>query len=185
MRLFRSVLFLAVAAAQSSPPQIPIDDAIRIREFYRLAAQTQDQLWTNWSQTPSPLLLVTPEAEFLTHHPSPPHDFQETGDGFYARPRKFPTDMLATFPTFGPPAVIVIGEPANTEAKSSTPWLFTVLHEHFHQLQYGMPGYQQAVEKLGLARGDNTGMWMLNYPFPYERPAVVEGYARLRDALLA
>ena len=43
------------AAAQ----QLPREDAIRIAEFYRLAAQIQDQIWPNWSNTPAPLLLVT------------------------------------------------------------------------------------------------------------------------------
>jgi len=40
------------------------------------------------------------------------------------------------------------------------------MHEHFHQLQNGQPRYFQAVQDLGLSHGDNTGMWMLNYPFP-------------------
>jgi hypothetical protein len=43
-----------------------------------------------------------------------------------------------------------------------------VLHEHLHQLQYSQPGYYDEVNALGLTRGDNTGMWMLNYPFPYD-----------------
>jgi hypothetical protein len=28
-------------------------------------------------------------------------------------------------------------------------------------------------------------MWMLNYPFPYDKPEVAQGFARLRDLLLA
>ena len=42
-----------------------------------------------------------------------------------------------------------------------------------------------AVEALGLSRGDTTGMWVLNYPFPYDKPEVVEGFSLLRDRLLA
>jgi hypothetical protein len=63
--------------------------------------------------------LVTVDEEFLTHHPVPPNDFQGIGGGFYARPRQFPTNLLATFPAFGPPSVIIIGEP---KKPSSTTW---------------------------------------------------------------
>jgi|SRR5579864_1222969 len=77
-----------------------------------------------------------------------------TGDT-YERPRQFPTNLLATFPAFGPPSVIVIGEPENTDAKTSTPWEIMLMHEHFHQLQDAQPGIFDAVNKLGLARGDN------------------------------
>jgi hypothetical protein len=80
--------------------------------------------------------------------------------------------------------VIVIGEPANTESKTSTPWLFTVMHEHFHQLQNLQPNYFSSLERLGLSRGDRIGMWM-QYPFSYERPEVAQGFREVRDLLLA
>src|SRR5262249_32538964 len=56
--------------------------------------------------------------------------------------------------------------------------------EHFHQLQYNFPGYYQQLEDLNLSNGDKTGMWILNYPFPYDRPEIVKGFAHLRDLLL-
>ena len=177
-------VFLLSAALLAQNPGLPADDAVRIQEFYRLAAQVQDKVWPNWSQTPAPLLLVTTRTEFLTHHPSPTKDFAKIGDDFFARPRQFSTNLLATFPAFGPPSVIVIGEPANTTSKTSTPWLIALTHEHFHQLQYAQHGYFQAVEDLGLSHGDKTGVWMLNYPFPYEKQELVQGFARLRDRLL-
>ena len=130
-------------------------------------------------------VLVTGETEFLTHHPDPPQDFEKIGDNLYARPRQFSTKLLATFPAFGPQSVIVIGEPENTDAKTSTPWLITVMHEHFHQLQDSQPGMMQAMADLGLAHGDETGMWMLNYPFPYDKPELVRSFADLRKLLLA
>jgi hypothetical protein len=181
--LFVTVLLAAVVFAQTSTAEIPPNDAVRIREFYRLAAGLQDEVWPGWGGTPAPLLLVTQDAEFLTHHPSPPKDFQKIGDDLYARPRQFPTALQATFPAFGPPSIIVIGEPENTEAKTSTPWVFTVMHEHFHQLQDGRPRFYQAVSSLGLAHGDNTGMWMLNYPFPYDSPELGKLFTHLRDLL--
>src|SRR2546421_11708217 len=185
MRPLITFLLLATAAfAQTPTAQLAVDDAVRIREFYRLASQIQNQIWPDWSRTPAPLLLVTPDTEFLTHHAEPPKGFEKAGDDIYARPRQYPTNLLATFPAFGPPSVIVIGEPKNTASKTSTPWLITVMHEHFHQLQNFQPGYFQAVEALGLSRGDATGMWMLNYPVPYEDPKVAQSFAHLRDLLL-
>jgi len=127
---------------------------------------------------------VTDKTEFLTRHSAPPKGFTRVAEDLYARPRQFDTHLLATFPAFGPPAIIVIGQAQNTDAKASTPWLITLMHEHFHQLQDGQPGYFETVEQLGLSGGDTTGMWMLNYPFPYERPEVVTSFSKLRDLLL-
>ena len=165
--------------------QMPLEDVVRVAEFYRLSTQIQDSIWPEWSQAPSPLLLVTADSEFLTHSPSPPKGFTKVAEDMFVRPRVFDTQFLATMPAFGPPAVMVVGEPKNTLAKSSTPWLITLMHEHFHQLQYGKRGYYEAVRALGLSRGDTTGMWILNYPFPYDKPDVVEGFSHLRDLLLA
>jgi hypothetical protein len=175
--LFVSLGFSSLLCAQT----LPQPDAVRVTEFYRLAAAVQDQVWPHWSEAPAPLLLVTEKSEFLTHHPTPPKDFTKVSDDFYARPRQFPPSLQATFPAFGPPSVIVIGQPQNT-GRTSTRWLITVMHEHFHQLQNSQSGYYQGVEDLGLSRGDNTGMWMLNYPFPYDK--VAPQFAQLRDLLL-
>ncbi len=180
----RRLLLFLLLAASAAAQQLPHDDAVRIAEFYRLAPRIQDQLWPEWSKVPAPLLLVTPNAEFLTHHLAPPKEFTKVADDLFARPRQFPTNLLATFPAFGPPSVIVIGEPQNTQAKTSTPWLTVLMHEHFHQLQYAQPEYYDAVQKLGLSHGDQTGMWMLNYAFPYENGEVAQAFARLRDLLL-
>jgi hypothetical protein len=186
MKNLAVVLLLSVVsfAQATSAPQLNADDTVRIREFYRLAPTIEDKVWPGWSQIPAPLILVTADTEFLTHDPAPPKEFTQVADDFYARPRQYPINLQATFPAFGPPAVMVIGQPANTESKASTPWLITVMHEHFHQLQWAQPGYDDAVKVLGLSRGDNTGMWMLNYPFPYEKPEVARGFADLRDSLL-
>jgi hypothetical protein len=181
-----TVLLLAMPVlAQTPTPALPPQDAVRIHEFYLLSPQIADHVWPDWNSTPAPLLLVTNQTEFLTHHSHPPGDFKEIGGGVYARPRQFPVNLLATFPAFGPPSVIIIGEPEHTEAKTSTPWLFVLMHEHFHQLQDSQPGMFEAVDRLGLARGDTTGMWMLNYPFPYKRPELGQSFSALRDSLLA
>ena len=196
--LFWSTVFLLLIlsvgpmAAQDPPkligedvhtPQLPPRDAILIREFYRLAPQIADDVWPDWSRTLAPLLLVTNDGEFLTHHPDPPADFERIGDYIYARQKHFSVNLLATFPVFGPRPVIVIGEPENTEAKTCTPWLITLMHEHFHQLQHTQPGIMKAIDELNLAHGDQTGMWMLNFPFPYERPEFARSFSSLRTLL--
>jgi hypothetical protein len=92
--------------------------------------------------------------------------------------------MQATFPAFGFPPIIVIGEPASTSTKTGTPWVITVMHEHFHQLQWAQLDYLKAIADLGLSKGDATGMWMLNYPYPYENPDLAQSFEYLRDSLL-
>jgi len=154
-------------------------------EFYRLAPEIEDRVWPGWSKVPAPFVLVASDTEYLTHFPDPPKEFQKVGDDMYARPRQFDTNLQATFPAFGFPPVIVIGEPANTPSKTSTPWLIVVMHEHFHQMQWAQPDYLKAINDLGLSKGDNTGMWMLNYPFPYDVPEIAQSFGHLRDTLLA
>ena len=61
--------------------------------------------------------------------------------------------------------------------------MITLLHERFHQYQYTSPGYFKAINALDLANGDQTGMWQLNYPFPYEAVEVIEKYDIYTDAL--
>ncbi len=178
------VALVAFAFAASPTEKISERDAVRVREFYRLADKIQNEVWPGWSAAPAPVLLVTANSEFLTHHPDPPKEFANAGDGFFVRPRQFPVQLEATFPAFGPPSVIVIGAPETTASKTSTPWLFVAMHEHFHQLQDMQPDFYTKVEGLGLSHGDTSGMWMLNFPFPYEKPEVVQGFAGLRDRLL-
>ncbi len=88
----------------------------------------------------------------------------------WTRPRQLQPNLLATFPAFGPPSVVVVGR-AEATKKASTSWVLTILHEHFHQHQSADPEYYREVEQLGLSNGDQTGMWMLNYPFPYQSAA--------------
>ena len=178
--------------APSSGPTIPDADRVRLAEAFRLADALGDRVWAGWSGAPFAVLLVTPEHEFLLRHPRPSSDFAPTGydsllaTEVFVRPRVFPPNLLATFPAVGGVSTIVVGEPANT-GQSSTRWVLTVLHEHFHQLQHARPGYYPGVAALGLARGDTTGMWMLNYAFPYDS-AVVQArfadFARSLDAAL-
>lgn len=163
-------------------------DRIRLAESFRLAAALQDSIWPGWSNAPFAVLLITPEHEFLVRHPAPTPDFERLGrdslldSEIWVRPRVFPPNLLATFPAVGGTPTVVIGQPELT-GKSSTLWVLTVLHEHFHQLQTSHPEYYRRVEALDLARGDQTGMWMLNYSFPYDSAAVQERFRALARSL--
>ena len=164
----------AAAAAADSTPRIPERDRIRLAEAFRVAAAVQDEVWPQWSTAPFAVLLVTPEVEFLVRHPSPDRSFAPAaydsllGSRVYWRRRVFPAAFQATFPAVGGVSTIVIGQAENARPQqNSTRWVLTVLHEHFHQWQESRPGYIEAVNGLELARGDSTGMWMLDFPFPY------------------
>ncbi len=170
-------------------PDFRYEDKIRIAEAYRIAELYGNKIWEDWDKAPFALLLVYDENEFLINHPSPSDDFKLIGfdsllkSNVYFRKRIFDKTFLATFPAVNGLSTIVVGTPENT-GKSSVNWIITILHEHFHQLQYSQLDYYSSVNDLDLSGGDETGMWMLNYPFPYEDEKVNTQYKILADALL-
>ncbi len=182
------VLCPSFAAARQEPRRIPDTDRIRLAEAFRIAERLGNRVWSGWSKAPFAVALITPEYEFLVRHPNPPADFKRLGTDpllaseVYVRKRVFQMELLASFPLNGV-ATIIIGQAENTDAKGSTPWVITLLHEHFHQLQYSQPGYYSQVAGLGLARGDETGKWMLDFPFPYKDPEVGSAFSTLCRAL--
>lgn len=186
------LLFLTAISVFAAPQEkIPETDRIRIAETYRLASAYGNRLWPEWDKAPLAVLLVTPTQEFLIRHPRPSDDFtaipvEKPLDGkIFRRDRKFAPDLLATFPAVGGVPTMVVGQAENTLAKASTRWVITLLHEHFHQYQNAQPGYYADVDALGLAKGDTTGMWMLNYDFPYAKPEVHESFAAMSESLAA
>src|SRR5205823_14623694 len=60
----------------------------------------------------------------------------------------------------------------------------SMLHEHFHQLQDSQPNSYAETEALNLSHGDQTGMWMLNYAFPYDSPEVKQQFSVLSRLLV-
>lgn len=182
------LLVLQTAPAQEKPV-ISETDRIRLAEAFRLGDALGDRLWKDWSRAPFAVLLITAEHEFLVRHPKPSNEFILIGydrllksDVFF-RKRVFQKNFLATFPAVGGVSTIVAGQAESTDAKTSTPWVVTLLHEHFHQLQDSRPGMYADVEALNLARGDKSGMWMLNYAFPYESAEVVKQVSELSKLL--
>jgi len=184
-----SLLLCTTALGQEAKPQIRQDDRIRMAEAFRMGEKLGDHVWKGWSKAPFAVLLVTPEYEFLVRHPKPSKDFISIGydsllnGEVYFRKRVFQPNLLATFPAVSGVSTIVIGQPENTDAKTSTRWVITLFHEHFHQMQDSQPGFYKDALALGLARGDETGMWMLNFPFPYERADVKEQFSVMSRAL--
>ena len=182
------ILRIQVAFAQGTPALSAIDRT-RLAETFLLAERVGDRIWPNWSKAPFAVLLVTPDYEFLIRHPKPSSDFTSLGydpvlkSSVNYRKRNFPAHFLATFPAVGGISTIVVGQAENTSARTSTPWVVTLLHEHFHQLQDSQPNFFADVNALNLSRGDQTGMWMLNYAFPYERDDVQKQFERMSLAL--
>ncbi len=183
------------SGAGENAPRLREIDRVRLAEAFRLDAALGDRLWPGWKDIPFAVLLVTPDHEFLIRHPRPSDDFRLLGEDsllesrVYVRDRTQPTNLLATFPAVGGLSTIVVGQAENTESRTSSPWVVVLLHEHFHQLQESGGDYYREVEALGLSKGDASGMWMLNYPFPYEDPAVAKAFRKtarlLREALAA
>lgn len=177
--VFALVLLLSAQPAFArQKPGLPENDRVRIAEAFRIGRALGNRVWRDWDKAPFAVLLVTPEVEFLIRHPRPSEDFTLVGrdpllrSDVYSRKRKFGPNLLATFPAVGGVPTIVIGQAENTSKKTSSPWVVTVLHEHFHQLQTSRPNYYAEVNAPNLSRGDETGTWMLNYAFPYSAPDV-------------
>jgi hypothetical protein len=182
------VALLSATEAKAQTPQLAMADRVRINEAFHLNDQLSDRVWPGWRKTPFAVLLLTDDYEFLLGHPQPPADFTAAGNDpllktkVYYRKRTMPPNLQATFPIGGTPTV-VIGQAENTQSKTSTRWVVTLMHEHFHQLQYSQPDYQESTLGLKLTRGDQSGMWMLNYAFPYKSEEVNKAYGAMCERL--
>lgn len=160
-----------------------------LAEARAFAKGAGDELWPGYGSAPFGLLLIGPARETLFCQPGNPigfqHDGQDpfTGCSLLTRPRSgLPDNLLAAMPVLGPPSTIVMGAPAAT-GRSEADWKRTILHEHFHQWQASLPDYYARVAALDLAGGDETGMWMLDYPFPYADPAAASAHREASIAL--
>ena len=192
--LYKVGLVLLGLAAPLKPgsaqtlPHLRSPDRVRLAEGRQLAARVCDRVWPGWGQTEFQVLLVGDSAEFLVAPERRPPNFTPLGADaalgaeVWTRPRQFSPDLLATFPAVGGVPTVVIGSAERT-GKASTVWVLTLLHEHFHQWQFSRPDYSDGVSRLGLARGDTTGQWMLDYPFPYDSAPVQRAVRSLAGSL--
>lgn len=193
MLMLVALLPTFITAFGQDKPTLSEIDRIRLAETFSVADRVGDRLWPGWSKAPFAVLLLTKDHEFLIRHPKPSADFTKlefdkrlTSD-VYFRKRQFPNNLLATFPAISgsPVSTIVVGQAELTQAKTSTPWVVILLHEHFHQLQDSQPNFYADVNALKLSGDDQSGMWMLNYPFPYQRQEVQEQFALVSKLLAA
>ena len=174
MRLLLScVLTLGVlTAAEGQSLPAGVDAGIALAS--RLAHASGDRLWPGWSAAPSQLLIIGDSVESFV---------PAFGAAVkWTRPRVFPPSLQATFPAVGGVPTIVIGPPAASHQPVER-WALTLLHEHLHQLQYSRPDYYPRLAALDLARGDSTGMWALNFPFPYDSAPVAAALKRWAGAM--
>jgi hypothetical protein len=187
---FFSVLcmLLSLECSSQSYPKMRTEDRIRIHEAEFLLKKFGNQVWPGITRVPFTVLLVSDTTEFLINCPKPGSGFRNTGydsilsTQVYIRRAMNPDNLLATYPAVNGQNCIVVGTPEKT-GLSSTAWIITLLHEHFHHFTYQDPEYYNEVNKLKLSRGDSSGMWMLNYPFPYDDAAIVKEYSRFSKAL--
>lgn len=185
--------WVALAAASMASPLAAQPDAMELgptlAQARAYSGTTGDYLWSGYGSAPFGFLLVSGDKETLLCQPGEPAGFTAgladpaTGCPSWSRARTgLPDTFLAAMPVLGLPATIVMGTPETT-GRSHGSWLRTVLHEHFHQWQWSLPDYWSRVDALDLKGGDETGMWMLNFPFPYDDPAAGEAYAAASKAL--
>ena len=157
---------------------------VLIETYQTVANHLYDSFWPTWKEVPGHILLVDDEREYLFGSNYTDSTFQDSCDGIPSRPATMNKQFLATFPYINYQPTIIIGTPENTN-KSPLDWTITLLHEHFHQLQFSHPNYYASQKELNLDKGDQTGMWMLNHPFPYEEADVVAKINELAENLLS
>jgi hypothetical protein len=193
--LFPILSFAALSAAAPQPAPTPTPTptplGARLAEVQRFSRSHGEKLWPGFGSAPFGFLLVEAGGETLLCQGKAPAGFapagkdEATGCDRFTRSRSgLPDRLLAAMPVFGPPSTIVMGTPQAT-GYAEPDWLRTILHEHFHQWQAALPNYYGRVNALDLKGGDETGMWMLNFPFPYADPKAGEAYASASRTLAA
>ena len=184
--LFSVQILFNIAFGQT--PRMRFEDKIRIREAISISNELGNKIWKGIDEVPFVVLLVTDSVEYLINHPYPSDDFKLSefdsilNTQIFYRPKQLPNWYLATFPAVSGVNCIVVGTPENTN-KHTSDWILTLLHEHFHQYQFTSPDYFKSVDGLDLSGGDQTGMWQLNYAFPYDSTIVLEQYKKYTLAL--
>lgn len=180
---------LALLASLALSAAAPDPLSPEIAGLQSFAAAHGEALWRGYGAAPFGVLLIRGDREILLCQPGQRSGFTAegrdaaTGCERYSRPRgRFGEGLLAAMPIFGPPSTIVMGTPEAT-GLALPRWRATVLHEHFHQWQAALPDYYARVAALDLAGADETGMWMLNFAFPYAEPRVAAAHAAAARAL--
>lgn len=187
MKIILSVLliflFTALCRAQYIS-ELRYEDKIRIREAMQINNEFSDILWPGMRSAPFSLIIVTSENEYLFNYSNTPSDYTYIGfdtilqTNIHTRPRVFSNNLLLTMPAISSDATIVMGLPEAT-SRSSGEWVLTMLHEHFHQYQHAQPDYMTSVNAFNPSYDTTSGMWMMNYPFPYSDDIISAAYKLL------
>jgi hypothetical protein len=188
-----STLTLSSIAAKSDDAKsdfvVAPDVLAGLKQARKIVRRNGDSLWNGYGTAPMGFLLVAQDWEVLLCDRRVPDGFtpiasraplkcsQALGPRSWRQP-----SFLAAMPVFGPPSVVVMGSPQDT-GKSLADWTLTIFHEHFHQWQAEIPDYYERVKALDLSAGDETGMWMLNYPFPFGDSGADAAYTKAAAAL--
>lgn len=182
---------LAALAFQAAGPAPDAASPLALyAEARAIAGVEGERVWPGLADAPFQILLIDGETETLVCGEGAGEGFTPagtdpaTGCDTATRDRQFPANFLASFPAIDGIPTIVVGTPEAT-GKSPSGWMFTLLHEHFHQMQDARPGAHEGALALDLHDGDTSGMWMLNYPFPYDDPEVGEALRAWADAAAA
>ena len=182
------VAFATFTSIAQTKPSMRYEDKIRIKEAMTIEKQFGEQLWKGYTKSPLAIILIDNDYEYLIDHPNPSKDFlflekdSLLGVNVYYRKQQFNKAFLATFPAVNGVPCIVVGIPENAN-RTSTEWIITILHERFHQYQQNAKNYYTESISLGLSNGDTSGMWQLNYPFPYDDEAIISIYKTYTTAL--
>jgi hypothetical protein len=179
------IVAMMMGAALAGAALPPKPERTMLREVQTLYRGAGNRLWPGFAQVRLDLLLIGPERETLFCHDTvkgftPAGRDPLTGCALQSRPRKMAVDLAASADFFPGGETIAIGYPKALDMAPAY-WKATVLHEAFHLYQSHLPGYEQAVEALGLAQGTD-GSWMLNHPFPYADPQVGAAFVRMGEA---
>lgn len=185
----------AAALADEARGGPAIDDVLGsdvralIAEALSVVERHGDAIWPGFSDAPRQIVVATPAHDVLLCPEGPAADFTGlgtdpvTGCELRVRDLTFPERMAASFPAVDGRPTVVIGLP-ETLGTEPFDWTVTLVHERFHQYQSAWPQYFEQVDALDLSGGDETGMWMLNYAFPYAEPEVEAAFDAMTAALL-
>lgn len=165
----KNIIFaIATLCASIVLAQCPDENVMDLIKLAKIVKERLTySLWSEWMDIPMTTLLVDDGYEYALNTKGPDTSFHSTCQNLQVRPAQFDKSFLATFPLLKGKPTIVVGTPKNTGKKPAA-WTATLLHEHFHQLQFSKPTYFTDQRALKLDKGDETGMWVLNHPFPYE-----------------
>lgn len=157
----------ALLTSTVAPP--PLEHRALIHQAMVLVDGVGERVWPGFRRAPFQVDLIEPDREFLFCR-ARENGFQPlgrdpvTGCPVQSRDRVLAPDLSASFSALGGAPVIAMGTPKALE-NDPLHWVFTVVHEDFHQFQSVIPGYAEHVRAI--KPSDAIGDWMLSYPFPY------------------